>query len=83
MTASTRILLVDDHPLVREGLRCAQLAQTPGLEVVGEAGDAEQAFARVSMLRTRSGADGRRHEAGQRHRADRPAARAQYPGCAC
>ena len=50
MTASTRILLVDDHPLVREGLR-ARLAQTPGLEVVGEAGDAEQAFARVSMLR--------------------------------
>ena len=46
----TRILLVDDHPLVREGLR-ARLAQTPGLEVVGEAGDAEQAFARVSMLR--------------------------------
>ncbi|MBS0440911.1 MAG: response regulator transcription factor, partial [Proteobacteria bacterium] len=50
MTASTRILLVDDHPLVRERLR-ARLAQTPGLEVVGEAGDAEQAFARVSMLR--------------------------------
>jgi DNA-binding NarL/FixJ family response regulator len=46
---ATRILLVDDHPLVREGLR-ARLAQTPDIEVVGEAGDAEQAFARVSML---------------------------------
>lgn len=46
----TRVLLVDDHPLVREGLR-ARLAQTPDIEVVGEAGDAEQAFARVSMLR--------------------------------
>lgn len=47
--APTRVLLVDDHPLVREGLR-ARLAQTPGIEVVGEAGDAEQAFARVTML---------------------------------
>lgn len=47
---ATRVLLVDDHPLVREGLR-ARLAQTPGIEVVGEAGDAEQAFARVGMLR--------------------------------
>lgn len=45
----TRILLVDDHPLVREGLR-ARLSQTPDIEVVGEAGDAEQAFARVAML---------------------------------
>lgn len=49
MTA-TRILLVDDHPLVREGLR-ARLADVPGIAVVGEAGDAEQAFARVDMLR--------------------------------
>ncbi len=46
----TRVLLVDDHPLVREGLR-ARLAETPGIQVVGEAGDAEQAFARVGMLR--------------------------------
>lgn len=45
----TRVLLVDDHPLVREGLR-ARLAQTPDVEVVGEAGDAEQAFARVALL---------------------------------
>ena len=45
----TRVLLVDDHPLVREGLR-ARLAQTPGIEVVGEAGDADEAFARVAML---------------------------------
>lgn len=50
MTSPTRVLLVDDHPLVREGLR-ARLAGTPGIEVVGEAGDAEQAFARVGMLR--------------------------------
>ncbi|WP_341891573.1 response regulator transcription factor [Variovorax sp. YR752] len=48
--SATRILLVDDHPLVREGLR-ARLADVPGIAVVGEAGDAEQAFARVDMLR--------------------------------
>lgn len=48
--STTRILLVDDHPLVREGLR-ARLADVPGITVVGEADDAEQAFARVDMLR--------------------------------
>ena len=48
--APTRVLLVDDHPLVREGLR-ARLADTPDIQVVGEAGDADSAFARVAMLR--------------------------------
>ena len=48
--SDTRVLLVDDHPLVREGLR-ARLADVPGIAVVGEAGDAEQAFAFVDMLR--------------------------------
>jgi len=33
-----RLLLVDDHPIVREGLR-AYLALQPGLEVVAEAAD--------------------------------------------
>jgi DNA-binding NarL/FixJ family response regulator len=31
-----RILLVDDHPIIRRGL-CELIAQTPGLEVCGEA----------------------------------------------
>ncbi len=47
---TTRVLLVDDHPLVREGLR-ARLADVPGISVVGEAGDADEAFVRVDMLR--------------------------------
>jgi DNA-binding NarL/FixJ family response regulator len=45
-----KVLLVDDHPLVREGLR-ARLSGVPGIEVVGEAGDATLAFERVAALR--------------------------------
>src|SRR5260370_38807561 len=37
-----RILLVDDHPLVREGLR-ALLTSLPDMTIVGEAGDGEEA----------------------------------------
>src|ERR1700755_2973397 len=33
-----RVLLVDDHPVVRDGLR-GMFAATPSIEVVGEAGD--------------------------------------------
>ena len=44
----TRLLIVDDHPLVREGLK-ARLGSVPGLEVVGEAGDAQEASAQVAL----------------------------------
>ena len=50
--APLRVLLVDDHPLVRDGLR-ARLEAVPGFEVVGEAGDAVEAQARVDALRPR------------------------------
>ncbi|RQP24744.1 response regulator transcription factor [Piscinibacter terrae] len=43
----TRLLLVDDHPLVREGLK-ARLSTLPSLEVVGEAGDAQEAAEQVA-----------------------------------
>jgi DNA-binding NarL/FixJ family response regulator len=46
---ATRVLLVDDHPLVREGLR-ARLATVAGIEVAGEAADAAEAFAQVDAL---------------------------------
>ncbi|MCC8393054.1 response regulator transcription factor [Paraburkholderia sp. MMS20-SJTR3] len=39
-----RLLLVDDHPLVRDGLR-ARLEAVGQFEVIGEAGNAQQALA--------------------------------------
>src|SRR5678816_2189631 len=39
----TRVALVDDHPLFRQGLR-ALLEREPDLEVVGEAEDARHAY---------------------------------------
>jgi len=45
-----RIVLADDHPVVREGLR-GMLAAEPGLEVVGEAGSGSEAVALVGRLR--------------------------------
>ena len=38
-----RILLADDHTLVRAGIR-ALLEKLPGMEVVGEAGDGREAL---------------------------------------
>jgi len=44
-----RIVLVDDHPLVRDGLR-ARLDAVPGLTVAGEAGNADDAIALAASL---------------------------------
>jgi two-component system, NarL family, invasion response regulator UvrY len=43
VTAKARILLVDDHAIVREGLKTI-LAKADDLEVVGEAGNAPEAM---------------------------------------
>lgn len=47
--APVRLLIVDDHTVVREGLR-SFLATEPGIEVVGEAVDGRQALDRVMAL---------------------------------
>ena len=44
-----RLLLVDDHPLVRDGLR-ARLDPLPALEIVGEAGSAAEALNAIETL---------------------------------
>lgn len=49
-TAKVRLLLVDDHALVREGLRLVLSAQ-PDMEVVGEAANGAEALDRVRRLR--------------------------------
>ena len=47
--AMIRLLLVDDQPAVRHGLRM-RLALEPDLLIIGEAGDGEAALAQASML---------------------------------
>ena len=48
--ATTRIVIVDDHPLVREGIRTFVQTQSD-LEVVGEAATGEEALAVVAAQR--------------------------------
>lgn len=50
ITTPIRLMLVDDHPLVRDGL-IARLDGVADIEVVGEAGDAPEALARVAECR--------------------------------
>jgi DNA-binding NarL/FixJ family response regulator len=46
----TRIVIVDDHPVVRDGLSFL-LAEQPDLEVVGEAADSESALRVIEQAR--------------------------------
>lgn len=50
MSASIRLLIADDHPVVRDGLR-AMLATQPDIEVVGEATTGRQALDMARSLR--------------------------------
>ena len=49
MTEMLRILVVDDHAVVREGLR-ALITSEPGMMVVGEAGDGVEAVLKARSL---------------------------------
>jgi DNA-binding NarL/FixJ family response regulator len=46
---SVRVLLVDDHQIMRQGLR-ALLEREPGIEIVGDAADGRKALELVSSL---------------------------------
>lgn len=50
MSERIRILLADDHAVLRAGLR-ALLSAEPDMEVVGEAGDGEEAVRQAALLR--------------------------------
>jgi NarL family two-component system response regulator LiaR len=49
LTPEVRVVIVDDHPVVRQGLRTF-LAVQDGIDVVGEAGDGAEALAQVATL---------------------------------
>jgi len=48
--AHARVLIVDDHPLVREGL-AERIALQPGLEVCGEAAEVDEALSLIDLSR--------------------------------
>src|SRR5215203_4663882 len=50
MESTIRVLIADDHNIVREGLR-AVLGSEPDMEVVGEAATGEQVVERAAELR--------------------------------
>lgn len=48
--APTRILIIDDHTMVRDGLS-TMLQRQPDFEVVGEAGDGRQGVEQAELLK--------------------------------
>ena len=49
--SAKRLLIVDDHPVVRRGIRdVIETFTAPGIEVIGEVGSGEMAVAEVQAL---------------------------------
>ena len=74
MADAIRVLLVDDHAVVREGLRTF-LALQDGLEIVGEASDGDEAIEQAQRLGARRDPDGSGDAGARRRRRDATAAR--------
>ena len=69
-----RVIIVDDHAVVRSGLRHVLEAEDD-IEVVAEAGDLRERRLRGPRAQARRDPDGRGHAGRERHRGD--AGRAQ------
>ncbi len=69
MNRPIRILIADDHPLFRGGLR-ALLESVPDTEVVGEAATGEEAVELALGTHARCRRHGHQHAGPQRHRCD-------------
>ena len=67
MTDPITVLLVDDHILVRRGFR-RLLEDDPGIDVVGEASNGEEAVALTASLAAAGRRDGLRDAGHERHR---------------
>lgn len=50
LEGTIRVLVVDDHAIVRKGI-CALLATEPGIQVVGEAKEGQEAVSKTARLR--------------------------------
>jgi len=50
MNTKTRLLICDDHPMVREGIK-STLSHEPTIEIVGEAGNGREAVSEIKRVR--------------------------------
>ncbi len=83
--AMIRVLLADDHGVIRDGLGAADRRRSTTSSWSGRAADGAEAVERARALRARRDPDGPRHAGARRHRgdaADRRRAPATPP-CSC
>ena len=78
----TTVLIADDQALVRVGLRKI-LESEPDIDVVGEAGDGEDAVAAARAAAAGRRPDGHPHAGARRHRGDPADRRARSRARAC